>query len=248
MDTMLTQPSAVLFIVFNLLSVLHFNVVWSNSFFDFEGMAKSMYVTSNVSIPCLVTQNPCLTFAEYANEPDRYFVNDTIFYFIPGTHYLNSSLKVRNIHHFAFRSLSADFMSTISFDPNVSIIVENCSHVEVSSVIFSLTGMFTYSLVFKQSLFIHLSNVSILGNKNGGYSSIMCHNSDMNITDSTFVDITGTLGAVVMVSKSMVVLRGNNFVRNTAVSGGAIYMTDSTLIFNTTNIFMNNCKMHTKII
>ena len=229
---------AALYIIF-ILICLHFYVVVSGTSFTFNGAARNRYVRSNVSIPCLNTQNPCLTFAEYINETDRYFVRDAIFYFSPGTHYLNISLQLKNIDHLSFNGLSADSASTIRFDTNACITIENCSYVEISSIVFNLTGKFTYSLVFEHSLFIHLSNISVLGKKSGSYSAIVSRNSSMNIINSTFTYISSTLGAV-MITNSTVILNGNSFLRNSALSGGAIYVTNSTLIFNGTNSFMNN--------
>ena len=240
LDIMPTQPVATLYIVFNLLTCLCLYVVLSISFFALNGAARIRYVRSNANTPCPNTLNPCLTFAEYANETDRYFVRDAIFNFSPGTHDLSVCLKLTNIDHFSFHGLSINGVSTIRFDTNSSIVIENCSHVEISSVTFSLIGKFTYSLVFKHSLFIHLSNISVLGNKNGRYSAIVSLNSGINITDSSFAYMTGTIGAVIMMSKSTAILGGNSFVKNMAVSGGAIYMSDSILVFKSTNVFMNN--------
>ena len=236
LNMMHIQPMAALYIIF---ICLYFCVVLFDSSLTFNGAARNRYVRSNTSIPCLNTQNPCLTFAEYANETNRYFVHDAIFYFSPGTHYLNFSVKLRNINHISFHGLSVDSVSTIRFDTNACITIENCRYVEISSVIFSLTGKLIYSLVFEHSLFIHLSNVSVLGSNSGRYSAIVSHNSSMDITNSTFAYISSTLGAV-MITKSIVILNGNSFVRNTALSGGAIYVTNSTVIFNSTNTFMNN--------
>ena len=234
-----TQQVATLY---SLLTCLYVYAVLSITvtLFTFNDAARTRYVRSNTSIPCPTTQNPCLTFAEYANETDRYFVHDTIFNFSPGTHYLNFSLKLRNINHFSFHGLSVDGVSTINFDTNASIVFENCSYVEVSSVIFDLIGKYTYSLEFKHSVFVHLTNISIFGKKNGRFSAIVSHNSSVNITDSLFAYVEGTIGAVILMSKSTVVLSGNSFVKNMAISGGAIYMTDSIIFLNGTNIFMNN--------
>ena len=56
-------------------------------------------VTPNKTFGCSSdrSQNCCLTLQEYASVPDVYFTNNTIFYFEPGEHKLNSSLKLENL-------------------------------------------------------------------------------------------------------------------------------------------------------
>ena len=68
------------------------------------------YVTPDKTIGCSSnqSQNCCLTLQEYASRPDVYFTNDTIFYFEPGEHKLNSSLKLENLNNVTLQGLPAE--------------------------------------------------------------------------------------------------------------------------------------------
>ncbi len=203
-DIMLTQPVTTYYIaiVFNLPTFLAIE----------SDAARIRYVRSNTSDPCPNIENLCLTFAEYANETNQYFVHDAIFNFSPGIHHLNFSLNLSNINHLSFHGLSVDGVSTIKFDTNASIIVQNCSHVEISSVTLNLICKYTYCLMFEHSHSIHITNIYVFGSgKNGRYSAIMSHNSSVNIIDSIFAYVSGTIGAVILMSKSTVILGGNSF-------------------------------------
>ena len=68
------------------------------------------YVTPNKTVGCSSnrSQNCCLTLQEYASQPDVYFTNNTIFYFEPGEHELNSSLKLKNLSNITLQRLPAE--------------------------------------------------------------------------------------------------------------------------------------------
>ena len=204
--------------------------------------SRKNYVTPNRSTSCLVHKDPCLTLNEYANEPDKHFINNTTFYFYFGDHELNTHLWLKNLHSIAFRGLSDDKLSSIV--SSASITWEKCENIEISLIVFTLTGNFTFILVFNQTHFIHLSNISILGNENSGCSSIMSQDSTIDIIDSRFVGLLGLSGAALMVSGSNITFAGNNsFISNVATFGGAIHLTRSMLFMNGTNLFMNNTAM-----
>ena len=59
-----------------------------------------------------------------------------------------------------------------------------------------------------------------------------------------FTEISGFLGAAVMMVASNVTFRGDNaFIYNTAASGGSIYLSNSMLTFNRTTLFLNNTSL-----
>ena len=60
---------------------------------------------SSKMMPCPNEHWLCLTFKECTGEPDEYFVNNTIFYYLPGTHTLGGRLRLKNIHNFTFQGL-----------------------------------------------------------------------------------------------------------------------------------------------
>ena len=56
--------------------------------------AEFAFVRPNSSVSCAnsSSQQPCLTLNEYAQQVEQYFVNDTTFLFLPGTHELDVQL------------------------------------------------------------------------------------------------------------------------------------------------------------
>ena len=92
---------------------------------------------------------------------------------------------------------------------------------------------------------VYLYNIiSVMGNgrRHIGCSAIMSQHSEICIKNSKFVGLHGTFGAAVMVSASNnITFAGNNkFYSNIASRGGSIYLLDSMLMLNGTNLFMNN--------
>ena len=79
------------------------------------------YVTPNKTIGCFDDWSSCLTLQEYANQSNVYFTNDTIFYFKSGSHILNSSLTLTNLHNFIFQGLPGHESVNISLGSLVTI-------------------------------------------------------------------------------------------------------------------------------
>ena len=202
---------------------------------------RKNYVTPNKAIGCSEGWSTCLTLQEYANQPDKYFTNHTIFYFQPGSHRLNSDLNVVNLHHLTLQGLQDSELVNVLFGPSISVTWKNCSNIEISSISFSLLDYFIYGIVFKHSNLVQISNVSVFGNESIGCSSIMSLHSTLGIKDSNFVGIQGTFGAALMIVGSCVIFTGNNkFVSNTALFGGSLYLFESTVTLNGISTFMNN--------
>ena len=129
------------------------------------------------------------------------------------------------------------------FDSLVSITWDECSSIDISSIIFTLLGDFTFSIVFRKTQFIHLAEISVIGYSGMGCSAIMSHESLLDIRNSKFVGIQGLLnfGAALMMSASNASITGNNtFFDNAASSGGSIYSYNSILKLNGSNLFTNN--------
>ena len=61
------------------------------------------YVTPSGIIGCVNNQVPCQTIEQYATQPEIYFANNTYFYFQPGNHQLNCSLKLTNLRNVVFK-------------------------------------------------------------------------------------------------------------------------------------------------
>ena len=156
----------------------------------------------------------------------QYFTNDTIFYFQPGSHTLNSSLTLVYLHCLTLQGMPDGEVVNVLFGPLVTITWKNCSNIEVSSVSFSLLDYFTYAIVFEHSHLVQLSNISVFGNEFIGCSSVMSQHSTLGIRDSNFVGIQGSFGAAVLIFRSCVTFIGNNkFAGNTAaLFGGSLYL------------------------
>ena len=151
------------------------------------------YVSPNKTSRCSGNWSPCLTLQEYADQPDVYFINNTIVYFEPGSHQLNSTLKLSNVHNFTFQGLPSDVDANVLLGSLVSITWKNCSNIEIFSLTFSLLKSFTFSIVFEHTQLVQLSNISVFGhgNEHVGCSSIMSRHSTLCIRDSNFAGIQG---------------------------------------------------------
>ena len=95
-----------------------------------------------------------------------------------------------------------DEMVKIAFNSAASIQWENCSDIEIISLVITLVDNFTYSIVFEHTHSVKMFNMPILGNGNNGCSSILSYMSSLNITNSQFIGIYGCLGAALMITAS----------------------------------------------
>jgi predicted outer membrane repeat protein len=128
------------------------------------------------------------------------------------------------------------------FSPEVCITWENCSNIEISLISFIILGEFTFSIIFKHSYLVQLSDISVYGNEeNVGCSSILSQYSTLHIQDSKFAGIQGSFGAAIMISRSCVIFTGNNLLsNNSAPYGGSLYILESVVTLRGINTFMNN--------
>ena len=110
------------------------------------------YVTPNKTLNCSQSDghSNCLTFQEYANQPDIYFTSDAIFYFESGRHVLNSSVNFVKLHNLTFQGLPDSEVPIILFDSLVNITWDECSNIKVSTILFTLLSDFTVSIVFRK--------------------------------------------------------------------------------------------------
>ena len=220
-------------------------IISSNSFtFGMNNkFLRRNYVSPNKTAQCSGTGFPCLILQEYASQPDAYFINNTIVYYEPGSHQLNSSLKLTNVHNFTVQGLPGDVDANVLLGSLVSITWKNCSNIEIFSLTFSLLKSFAFSIVFEHTQLVQLSNISVFGygNEHVGCSSIMSRHSTLCIRDSSFAGIQGSIGAALLVLQSCVIFYGNNtFLDNSASLGGSLYILESVVTLSGTNTFMRN--------
>ncbi len=88
--------------------------------------------------------------------------------------------------------------------------------------------------------YVLIKNCSI-AHCNGGLSCLSCVRTEVDILDSVFQDnlMEGGKGSAVYVDRSKVRIENCRFIRNTAMSGGAIYSKQSTLFINN-SVFIDN--------
>ena len=202
------------------------------------------YVTPSGIIGCVNDRVPCQTMEQYATQPEMYFANNTCFYFQPGNHQLNSSLKLSNLRNVVFKGLpdSSNNMVNIFLGPFVNITWEDCWFIQIISINFILPENYSFSIVFKQTQLIQLNNISVTANGySTGCSAILSQQSQMSIRDCRFIGIEGIFGAVIMISESSATTNGNNTFADCAASaGGSVYLFNSKLTLNGINVFLNN--------
>ena len=180
---------------------------------------------------------------QYATQPEIYFANNTCFYFQPGNHQLNSSLKLTNLRNVVFKGLpDSSNMVNIFLGTLVNITWETCWFIQFTSINFILPDNYSFSIVFKQTQPIQLYNISVTANRYiTGCSAILSQQSQMSIRDCRFIGIKGLFGAAMVMSESSAVTTGNNTFANCAASaGGSVYLFNSKLTLNGINIFLNN--------
>ena len=139
--------------------------------------------------------------------------------------------------------MSDSDVPNVLLDSLVSITWDECSNIEVSSIVFTLLDNFTFSIVFRTSQLVQLSDISVIGDGGVGCSAVMSHESSVAIRDSKFVGVHGLFnyGAALMMSASNLTVTGNNiFISNAASCGGSIYLYNGLLKLNGSNHFVNN--------
>ena len=106
--------------------------------------AELAFVRPNTSVACAGSQQPCLTFNEYAQQLDQYFIDNTTFLFQPSTHKLDVQLELEGLSNVAFVSLDKNDAQNIQIflspDPSVNITWIDCENVELSGLVFILSG------------------------------------------------------------------------------------------------------------
>ena len=198
----------------------------------------------NGSISC--KSEPC-TFDQYAHDPERYFLPNTTvtFSFLPGDHQLSNSLHLQNVSNVAFQGMSMETGSvTVRLGPQVGLSFANCDSIEIKSLDLLLSGDFEYRLMFSNTTNVQLHNIvlSTEDESNKGCSAVVSQASVIDISNSSFVGISGQFGAALLAldSSEITFMGTNNFISNSAKLGGAIHSISSTLQFNEMASFIDN--------
>ena len=207
-------------------------------------VAKEVYVTPSDNVTCS-SKSPCLTLNEYARDADQYFVDDTIFIFLPGVHHLDLQLNLGSLFDVKFLGSYEEEVTKILFNNGSKMSWTNCMNVEVSHFVIVLNGLAESkqfsAMEFHRTKSI-LSNVTIFGN------NLICAILVYDSSEVSFNNVHFSGGsckvdsALIAKEKSTVKFYGNNsFINNTSLyRGGAITMDSCTTKFVGNILFINN--------
>ena len=169
------------------------------------------YVTPSRGVPCLIDQHPCYTIDEYASQIDKFFINNSIFLFVPGNHSLTIGLDISGIQNISFIGLPESYVTIIVLNHLAHIKWKYCKNIEIINISFVIKSNFSCVLSFDSTLCVKLSNITILGNaEHIGCSSIISERSVVDISNSTFTRIRGYYGASLTASRSNISFAGKN--------------------------------------
>ena len=156
--------------------------------------AEVAFVRPNSSVSCASSsQQPCLTFNEYAQQVEQYFVDDTTFLFLHGTHQLDFQLDLEGLSNISFAPLdnqndTVQLLLSLPFN----ITFTDCTDIEISRLVFILSGkrmnvFVPYGryedspqLAF-QNATGHLSQLTLTGSGTGTF--VACFSSHVQISN-----------------------------------------------------------------
>ena len=201
------------------------------------------YVKSNGSslLDCL--SQPCLTLEQYTEEKNRYLTTGSTLVFLEGNHSLQTPLILRHVSNFSLTGVRND--SNVSIICREYITLFNATNISIEKLAFKRRSYDSVLISFNQSDNIHISGSFFVGGKPSVSAALSFHDSNATIIDCLFEDnenIEGEGGAIFAEFKTNLRLTGNNFRRNTAFSGGAIYVSESSLVLEGSrmNLFEHN--------
>ena len=161
---------------------------------------------------------PCRLFNDYAREGDQYFVDNTIFTFLPGTHQLDVSLDLKNLTNITLLASDKDNNVSLVFSPLVNVMWTNCADVQISDLNIVLSGReippddhtIFASMVFSSGLRSSLSRLTFLGTKAMSSTAIFVRDSSIKINDLSVLGIRSFRGAALLADNSTLDISGLN--------------------------------------
>ena len=234
--------------------LLHLLALFLFSFLQPGSAVTEYYVRSNTSADC--PTESCLTFNEYVNDKELYFISNTSFIFLEGEHYLDSALVVDSKSDISMKA-SANANVIVTLSPNASIRFQDSQAFLMSALMMHYHDSDSYNksaLELVDSQNMELINVTfrkfpaVLNDY--AMRAVLVDNSTACFTDCSFFDDSLGMGNVLAVDaggaisiiKSTVEFWGSvQFIGNSAtVRGGAIFVQDSNLLINGSMTFLNN--------
>ena len=217
-----------------------------NSIFSIN--AKRSFVRSSENASC--PSQPCLPLNDYARESNQYFLDNTTFIFLPGIHRLDIQLRLKNVSSVAFITVfdeQQDDTVRVFLSPSVNITLTDCDNIEISGLVFVLSGhseeeLFS-GLVLQRTTSVFLAHLTLFGNGSLQSTAIfLSDSSQITIYNVKVSGATSTDGSVLYALNSTIAFLGQNiFVNNTATdAGGAIVLNHCTSNFTGNISFVNN--------
>ena len=212
---------------------------------------SATYISASASVNYVVPTNRrtlscqsglCLTLNDYLTSPENYFNSNSTFVFFAGSHEVNTSLKISGIYNLTLEGTITERAVTIVLKPQVSLIWDNCEDIEINSLTFLLSGHSDFRMTIVSTLNILFHNVTITGNESATQcSAIEVTSSEVLISESHFMGISGKVGAALSIDSSEITFDGStNFSNCIAQLGGAFYTRNSTIHMLGTMNFTNN--------
>ena len=205
---------------------------------------------------------PCLTLSqcvEWAN--GHLFPSNTTLVFLPGDHSLESNLAIDNASRFVMIADNSTFLpkTTIVCNGLAAFVFENVSDLHIHGIEFRNCGHDTLSTIEVHSVLqSKITNCTIRGSVNSSFFAV---NSNLILRGSTVNDNNGLGlkllrstaklfgntfksnrgGGIESINSTVVLIRSNSFVNNSAVTrGGGISASDSIIYLNGSTTFIGN--------
>ena len=205
--------------------------------------ADNVFVKPSAAMSCRF--QPCLTLSGYANQSDQYFINNTIFMFLAGVHYLDSPLNLENLSDVAFQTLDGELVEIALSD---SITWRSCINIKISDLNFNLSGKTSleFSAIAFHQTKAFLSNITVFGNGGQRVQTLFLNDSsEIDVNNLLVLGATSERGAALYAVKSTVSISGHStFTSNIAfIEGGAIALYDCVTNLRGIISFIDNVAM-----
>ena len=162
--------------------------------------ASKYYVSAGA--PCPSSNAPCHNLSHYTAHYTSYFTDNTIFYFLEGTHTLQDTLKISNVSNITLQGLgdiNQSFHETVmqstsvimcNDNNNIGIKFSSNKNVVMKSLTITNCGRFDISLQINISLLFHNVNIARLewvSVQNGsGFGLVLANAFEVLIANSSF--------------------------------------------------------------
>ena len=213
-------------------------------------------VTSCSSCPHNSTN--CTTLSEYAQEAELYFTSNTTMVFLPGDHTLDTNITVANVARLTMRGESSSGNgATIVCSGSVGLSFTSMVELKIHSLAFTSCSRkfaitlptINVALLLQSTQDAELVNCSFHDNH---VTALLVNNTDISLSGNTEFKHNNKLcgrivgGGVTAFGSNLTFTGNTNFLNNGLIghlgcdSAGAIFASDSTVLFNGTSNFIDN--------